>query len=288
LGASIPVSTAYAADALEHRSRIPTREGTRRHAKEAIAWLIEQFSSGDPLEAALRKVDFQLIAKWMEEYFGQHEEYEEGNREHPLRPAYFEVSFGMKPRAGERVDPVSIEKPFELKYGKEIVRFSGRIDRIDIGMVGGEVVFNVIDYKTGTKQGFKKKDVESGRAVQLPLYALAVQELLMIDRRAKPWRVGYWFLKDGGFDSLDIPQLYLQTSAGLRETEDWNELRGTLLSRVMSLVHRVREGQFPVYSLDDKCTGRCEYHSICRIGQVRALEKTPKDSQSSPIAGESK
>jgi len=251
---------------------------------EAIQWLVEQFSSGDPLDVALRKIDFQIIAKWMEEYFGQHADYEKDDRGQPLQPAYFEVSFGMKRRAGERVDPVSVEKPFAIRCGDEVVRLSGRIDRIDIGMVGGEVVFNVIDYKTGTKRGFKKKDIESGQAVQLPLYALAVQELLMIDRRAKPWRVGYWFLKDGGFDSLDIPQFYQQTSEGLRETEDWNGLRGILLSRVMSLVHRVREGRFPVYSLDEECTGRCEYHSICRIGQVRSLGKTPSDQQQQPSA----
>jgi len=256
----------------------------QRFKEDAIQWLIEQFPSGDPLEAALRKVDFRLIARWMEEYFGQHEEYEKSDEEQPLQPAYFEVSFGMKPRSGERVDPVSVEKPFELKCGNEIVRFSGRIDRIDIGMVSGEVVFNVIDYKTGSKSAFKTKNAASGQAVQLPLYALAVQELLMIDRRAKPWRVGYWFLRDSGFDSLEIPQFYRRTPEGLRETEDWSSLRGTLLSRVMSLVHGVRDGQFPVYSLDDKCTGRCEFHSICRIGQVRALGKEPKDLQSKPIA----
>jgi ATP-dependent helicase/nuclease subunit B len=249
----------------------------------AIQWLVERFSSGDPLEAALRKVDFKLIADWMEEYFGQHEKYETTD-EQTLRPACFEVSFGMKRRTGERVDPISTEKAFELNRGDEIIRFSGRIDRIDIGMVGGEVVFNVIDYKTGGKRAFRAKDIASGRAVQLPLYALAVQELLMIDRRAKPWRVGYWFLKDGGFDSLDIPQFYRQTAEGLCETDDWNALRGTLLSRVMSLVHGVREGQFPVYSLDEECTGRCEYHSICRIGQVRSLGKNPDDTQPQPGA----
>src|SRR5262249_15830029 len=95
----------------------------------------------------------------------------------------------------------------------------------------------------------------------------------------KPWRVGYWFLKDGGFDSLDIPQFYQQTLEGLRETEDWQTLRGTLLTRVMSLVHDVRGGRFPVYSLDEKCTGHCEYHSICRIGQVRSLGKEPNNPQ---------
>lgn len=276
---------------LDGKLQSPTAVGEsefRRLKDAAVQWLVEQFSSGDPLDTALRKVDFQIIAKWMEEYFGQHAEYEQADRGDPLQPAYFEVSFGMRRRAGERVDPVSVEKPFAIKCGDELVRFSGRIDRIDIGMVGGEVAFNVIDYKTGTKRGFKKKDIESGQAIQLPLYALAVQELLMIDRRAKPWRVGYWFLKDGGFDSVDIPQFCQQTPAGLRETEDWNSLRGALLSRVMSLVRGVREGQFPVYSLDEECTGRCEYHSICRIGQVRSLGKKPKNVLPPPIASASK
>jgi ATP-dependent helicase/nuclease subunit B len=270
--------------------RSPTAVGGsefQRLKDAAIQWLVEQFSSDDPLGTALRKVDFQIIAKWMEEYFGQHAEYEQADRGDPLQPAYFEVSFGMRRRAGERIDPVSVEKPFAIKCGDELVRFSGRIDRIDIGIMGGEVAFNVIDYKTGTKRGFKKKDIESGQAIQLPLYALAVQELLMIDRRAKPWRVGYWFLKDGGFDSLDIPQFYKQTPEGLSETADWNALRGALLSRVMSLVHGVREGEFPVYSLDEECTGRCEYHSICRIGQVRSLGKKPNNTPP-PIASASK
>src|SRR5262249_269153 len=119
----------------------------------AIQWLAERFSSGDPLEAALRKVDFKLIADWMDEYFWQHAN-DETSDEGALRPAHFEVSFGMKRRAGERVDPISTDKAFQLKLGDETIRFSGRIDRIDIGMVGGEVVFNVIDYKTGGKRGF--------------------------------------------------------------------------------------------------------------------------------------
>ncbi len=63
---------------------------------------------------------------------------------------------------------------------------SGRIDRIDIGVVGGQLVFNILDYKTGNSKNFKSRNAETGVSLQLPLYALAVQELLMIDRRAVP------------------------------------------------------------------------------------------------------
>jgi ATP-dependent helicase/nuclease subunit B len=108
----------------------------------------------------------------------------------------------------------------------------------------------------------------------LPLYALAVQELLMIDRRAVPWRVGYWFLKEKGFDAHGLPQFFERAEVGLRETADWHTLRGTLLNRVASLVRGIRSGNFPVFNLDEQCTSRCPYRTVCRIGQIRSLDKT--------------
>ena len=106
-----------------------------------------------------------------------------------------------------------------------------------------------------------------------PLYAMAVQELLMVDRRAVPWRVGYWYLKDKGFDK-SLPQLFESFGDGLRETPNWNSLRGSIIARVASLVRNIRSGSFPVYSLDEDCTSQCPYATICRIGQIRALDKT--------------
>jgi hypothetical protein len=110
-----------------------------------------------------------------------------------------------------------------------------------------------------------------------------VQELLMIDRRAVPWRVGYWYLKDKGFETHSLPQFFEPGGEQLQETEAWRALRGTLLARVVSLVRGIRGGMFPVYSLDDQCTSRCEYKTVCRIGQIRALEKVwPESKQTKP------
>src|SRR6185295_13149286 len=125
-------------------------------------------------------------------YFGQHGRYDADSRgfEKPLRPAHFEVSFGLR-RRGKGTDALGTETPFELRAVDETIRFSGRIDRIDIGVVGGQVVFNVLDYKTGRPAKFSPEDLKAGRALQLPIYAMAVEELLMVDRRALPWRIGY-------------------------------------------------------------------------------------------------
>ena len=35
----------------------------------------------------------------------------------------------------------------------------------------------------------------------------------------------------------------------------------------------LRRGEFVVYSHDEQCTRTCPYSSVCRVGQVRALEK---------------
>ena len=212
---------------------------------DTIALVFESIPPG-PLAAALQNVDLRLISAWMKEYFGQHQEYDElsSSMDQALRPAHFEVSFGLKrPDDGER-DPLSTTKPFELSCGGETIRLSGRIDRIDIGVVGGQVVFNVLDYKTGSRKRLKEDDIQSGRALQLPLYAMAVQELLMVDRRAVPWRVGYWYLKDKGFDK-SLPQLFESFGDELRETPNWNSLRGSIIARVASLVRKHSRWQFP-------------------------------------------
>jgi hypothetical protein len=45
------------------------------------------------------------------------------------------------------------------------------------------------------------------------------------------------------------------------------------VARVFQLVEGIKAGQFPVYSLDDDCTGRCAFRTVCRVNQVRSLEK---------------
>jgi ATP-dependent helicase/DNAse subunit B len=240
-----------------------------------LAILFEHLPKGSDLDRALQEIDFQLIGKWLDAYLVQHQSYDDVHAaaNSGVQPAHFEVSFGLKRRGADKLDSLSTEKPFELKCGDETVRLSGRIDRIDVGLVGDQIVFNVLDYKTGSKRGFKQAEIEAGLALQLPLYALAVQDLLLVDRRAMPWRVGYWYLKEKGFDAEKLPQLFEQVSGDLRETAAWNELRGILLSRVVQLVRGIRGGEFPVFSQDDNCTSHCSYGTLCRIGQIRALNK---------------
>ncbi len=147
--------------------------------------------------------------------------------------------------------------------------------------MAGETVFNVLDYKTGGSTRFSVEAVQRGLALQLPLYALAVVEVVLADRDCVPWQAGYWYLADNGFRPRQALVMYHAADGSLEPEPQWESLRASLARTVAALVRGMTEGQFPVSSSDAECTGRCEYATVCRINQVRSLEKTwqpPRDN----------
>ncbi len=239
-----------------------------------------------PLQQALREIDRRLLSKLLERYLRQHRAYEQGMKEVSLRPAYFEVAFGdeANPRDGEpaldaRRDPLSTEQPFELRSGDETILLSGRIDRIDIGRAGDTPVFNIVDYKSGKSGKYTRPSVLNGRWLQLPLYTLAAAELLLLAQRAQPWQFGYWFPKEAGLKS---PVVCHEVAAGrLQSTQQWSELRELIAKLVFDAVRGIARGQFPVSSSDPQCTSHCEYKTVCRVNQVRSIDKIwPPESPS--------
>jgi len=249
----------------------------------------------DPLRAALQEIDRRVIRTWLQDYRTQYEKYETqcvaaGG---PVVPAMFEVSFGA-PRDGD--DPASAEQPLEC-YGVEPpVRVVGRIDRLDTGRVGEQEVFVVVDYKSGGNGAMKPENVLAGVELQLPLYALAAGELILSDRNPIPLMVGYWRVRDRGFqatvlygpaepDTLEEkPQQrrgsrHSEPSAAegpppMQPTEQWEAIRLKLPKIVEALAGGMRRAEFPVFSQDEHCTRNCPFKTLCRINQVRSLEKT--------------
>jgi ATP-dependent helicase/DNAse subunit B len=78
-------------------------------------------------------------------------------------PAEFEMRFGFGPN-----------DPLMLKVEGRTVRVRGMIDRLDRNEDGQ---LRVIDYKTGSGR-LNVKELDEGRRIQLPLYALAAQDAL--------------------------------------------------------------------------------------------------------------
>ena len=231
--------------------------------------------SDNPVEAALCEVGRRQLVQWLGQYRSQLEKYAGlwQGFDTPMAPELFEVSFGRDN------EPPSTNRWLEFSSGGQIVRISGRIDRIDTGIVAGHSVFNIIDYKTGGAIQLTPETVARGTTLQLPLYALAVVDLSLSDRDAVPWQAAYWYLRDDGIKPRQALRMYRDVEGRIELEPKWEQMRGGLAGTVLALVRGIRSGGFAVCSADDRCTSYCPLSTVCRVNQVRSLEKTWQPSK---------
>jgi hypothetical protein len=116
--------------------------------------------------------------------------------------------------------------------------------------------------------------ITSAAALQLPLYALATEAVLLADQGAVPWQAGYWYLKENGFKPKQALEMHACRDEQLEPEPEWEDLRRAVVKNVAALVEGIRAAEFPVFSADDQCTRICPFRTICRINQVRSLGKT--------------
>ena len=173
----------YIAHALQLEPRTPPEEGYDARILGSMLHKIleEVYQHDDPLSAlpaeahqvfATAPIDygFRPSALWD----AQQREFEEALREtitalgeasEGFTPRHFEQKFGMgNPSLIVRADD-----------GTEI-RLHGYIDRLDVDQQGR---LRVIDYKA-SGSAISAKDLEAGKRLQLPLYALAAQDALQL------------------------------------------------------------------------------------------------------------
>jgi len=224
---------------------------------------------------ARTEIDRQVVGAWLAEYRSQCARYEAALAEHgwTLRPAHFEVAFGRASHDGESL---STPQTLEFRAGDERVAVCGCIDRLDLGTHAGRTGFSVIDYKSGDAGGFSADTALRGTALQLPLYLLAAERVLLADRGAVACMAAYWSPAGSGYKPRALVAGHAEAS-GIVPDPAWEVLREQLTGTVLSLVRAIRHAEFPVVSADDECTGRCPFHTVCRVQQVRWLEKTRKD-----------
>jgi ATP-dependent helicase/DNAse subunit B len=145
----------------------------------------------------------------------------------------------------------------EIGGGDRVVKLRGRIDRIDLLDTPSGRFFRVIDYKTGSVPSHA--EVKRGEMLQLLLYAMAVETLILGDEAARPVGVGYWGLKKDGYKEIAFP--------------DWQQVKEELEAHVLGVVDRIRAGVFAVDSRKAGCESYCDFRSICRVRQVRLAGK---------------
>lgn len=277
-------SVAHDALAAMHRRLLVDPEATRSMSsvdadefesmlKEELARLLDVAEVDRTVGGAMRLIDRRRLTADLSGYVDSHQQYDARWKDctTPPSPQHFEVSFGLE-RISE--DPLSTLEPLVLQAHGESFKVGGRIDRIDLGQVAGELIFNVLDYKTGQIPGAQFKTLIDKDALQLPLYVLATEDVLLGSQAAVAFAAGYWTLSRTTKSEFKAAiGLASVVNATLQRAEAYDQLRAWLADRVWSLVHGAREGQFPMVNRDEKCTSTCEFSTVCRVNQVRSLEK---------------
>lgn len=213
------------------------------------------------VEEGLRRIEAGRLERVGRRYAKQFRDYVK--KHGGVECQHVEVAFG-EGRPGVGLPPLVLgEEP-------ETVQLQGKIDRIDLIRLPDRTLFRVIDYKTGHAPS--KADVLSGLALQLPLYALAVERLVLAGRGARPLDVGYWALGKKGYRAV----VEMADAEG-RGLDAWEALRPAMEAFVLALVGNLRRATFPVAPREEDCRQRCDYPCVCRIAQVQAARKAWPD-----------
>ncbi|MDA1213313.1 MAG: PD-(D/E)XK nuclease family protein [Planctomycetota bacterium] len=243
---------------------------------ELVGAKLGQRLSEGRLHESINRIEQMLLDEWGTLYSTQWHDYFKAFGQAwdiPPTPEAFEIAFGRVPEESSAESaPANVFPSLKIGKGKQTLSVRGRIDRIDVGETGDVKVFNVIDYKTGKPPRFNQEDVNSGRALQLLLYALAVQRLGMVGPDAKPFQMVYWSIKNEGY-ALGMTGQGKKANCKPVDVAVWESLVTLLELRLPQLVNLMQIGQFPVYNADPQCTGLCDYRTVCRIHQVRSHGK---------------
>ncbi|KAA3614952.1 MAG: hypothetical protein D8M58_10895 [Calditrichaeota bacterium] len=192
-------------------------------------------------------------------------------------PAHFEFCFGAN--YDRDVDPASVENLLKLEDDDgATMLINGKIDRIDIDPKSGLAA--VFDYKTGSIAGKNAKPISRGLSFQLPVYILAVEQLL--DLGLEVVYGAYYQVKDvqnckreGGIADVEkFPFIDKKSQAAVPNR--YSELDGKKLTFDELIEFSRREAlskQKELFSAhfthtkypDDKmCKSFCDYRRICQ------------------------
>ena len=175
----------------------------------------------------------------------------------------------------ERAFGADGEKPVDLELGDgRVVRFRGRIDRIDRSPDGRRTV--VYDYKTGRVPSSDDDPVSAGRALQLPVYALAARAREGTDDAT----ACYWYTREDPVHAL--------VEISLDATE------GRFVDVVTTIVDGISGGCFPAYPGEPSWDHRsrtdswdmcryCDFDRLCPVDRGRAWERVRDDPATGPF-----
>jgi ATP-dependent helicase/DNAse subunit B len=203
---------------------------------------------------------------------------EDANGAKAMRPAYFELGFGMRDDEG---DPHSTKKCLEIsrmglpERRGERMSIRGRIDRVDVSADGTVIAY---DYKLSKGPGVG--DMREGRDLQIGIYLTALEQLFL---RGQPIAGGGYYILRGRHDRRnrglyrasfnDYTKLGSNVSSNLID-EKWTEVRGEMEGRMWEFIDGMRQGRFRVLpsAPKDSCP-LCDFSAVCRYETFRIRGK---------------
>jgi RecB family exonuclease len=161
---------------------------------------------------------------------------------------------GWKPMAFEAEFGIGREPGLAIETPDDDLMLRGIIDRVDHDEAGR---IRVIDYKTGSSH-LSYRDLDSGRRLQLPLYALAAREALKL---GEPVEGFYWIVRRAQAGPLRLsryrPRVRGMDSSGTGAAID------VATQHAREYARRIRRGEFPPVPPEDGCPFYCPAAEWC-------------------------
>jgi ATP-dependent helicase/DNAse subunit B len=185
-----------------------------------------------------------------------------------LMPSYFELWVGMRLNR-ERSDPSSVDRLAEVELGEgrpSRLRLRCKVDRVDLDGKGG---FFVIDYKTGRNPP-GPKDIEQGLALQIPLYILALENVMN-----KHGIGGAYYTIGSAEDTKVVPVMGDEAVRTMTRKRLETDLRGQLHRSArfaQTYIAGMMEARFHPSEGAGLCPNHCDFRHVCRFDEMRVLE----------------
>jgi ATP-dependent helicase/DNAse subunit B len=163
-----------------------------------------------------------------------------------------EATAGWQPVELEQAFGIDDKACLDVRSDGRRLRLRGFVDRLDRDESGD---LQVIDYKAGSTP-ISARDLEDGKRLQLPLYALAVREALGLGQVGGGF---YWHINSAQASRLRLEAYLGGVDAAIQ----------TALAHALDIVDAVRAGRFPPQPPPRGCPGHCPATGFCWRYQTR-------------------
>ncbi|MBX9686049.1 MAG: PD-(D/E)XK nuclease family protein [Candidatus Obscuribacterales bacterium] len=181
--------------------------------------------------------------------------------ESDFQPRMFEVNFGTSNSSSFPALTLPSKK------GEEIV-LSGSIDRVDLPRPGSASADSarVIDYKSSSR-AISAKEALSGRNLQLPIYALAIEKSILPKSK----------VTEAHYLSISAAKTVGQIKFDSEKHQHLKELAADFIRRY---VDDAGKGVFTVKPNGDKVCLDCRHATVCRVAELKPDYQEDEDAAS--------